>query len=271
MEAELGEAEALAALGGALGGGAGGAGAGDGALRGCEGRAGFLAALCGVLAGRGGAGAGAPGVRALAAVCLKNGVARGWRAAGAAERARVRGALLVLLPDEDPVVAEHVALAAAKVARFDFPREWPDVFERVLGGLQAAAGSPAEAQYLLCLNHLLKELASKRLASDKQQFRAVAGGLLQPVLGMWKRAHEAACGRGGAPPEPGWSARCCSRSACGACWFTASRPTRELWRCYRLIQAFSFWRCSLLALWGSPCRPRCQGPSRRRGRRRRSS
>ena len=105
----------------------------------------------------------------------------------------MRAALLALVPSEDPVVAEHVALAAAKAARHDFPQEWPDVFETVMGGLQSSVGSPAEPRYLLCLNHLLKELASKRLASDKQCFRAVAAGLLQPVLAMWRDAHATVC------------------------------------------------------------------------------
>lgn len=76
----------------------------------------------------------------------------------------------------------------AKVARFDFPSQWPSLFSDLLAGLEpnaaAAAtagggGSAAGPSLLLVrrtyfvLHHVLKELSSKRLAADQKAFAEV--------------------------------------------------------------------------------------------------
>jgi hypothetical protein len=80
----------------------------------------------------------------------------------------------------------------AKVARFDFPSQWPSLFNDLLAGIdpnQAAAAAAAAAgaggaaagpslllvrRTYFVLHHVLKELSSKRLAADQKAFAEVS-------------------------------------------------------------------------------------------------
>jgi hypothetical protein len=134
--------------------------------------------------------------RWLASVHFKNTVVRNWRRLGVDEKARLRSAVLQLVGQEDNQVAIQVALALAKIARADFPHEWPELFDRLLALLLvpsqpyhaasspgASSSSPAGVQLItrrvyLVLHHLLKELSSKRLPADRKNFHGVANKLL---------------------------------------------------------------------------------------------
>eukprot|EP00882_Tetradesmus_deserticola_P030292 GHRQ01033993.1.p1 GENE.GHRQ01033993.1~~GHRQ01033993.1.p1 ORF type:complete len:225 (+),score=98.09 GHRQ01033993.1:341-1015(+) len=130
--------------------------------------------------------------RWLAAVQLKNNVNKYWRprydsgGLSAEEKAYLRGRFLQLVAQDDNQIAVQVALVVAKVARFDFPGQWPTLFSDLLAGLAAAqaaacAGSVAGSapsmlvvrRTYFVLHHVLKELSSKRLAADQQAFAEV--------------------------------------------------------------------------------------------------
>ena len=68
--------------------------------------------------------------------------------------------------------ANQVAVVFAKVARVDFPRDWPSLFQDLLGKLQDVDTLLARRTFLV-LHHILKELATKRLASDQRSFAEV--------------------------------------------------------------------------------------------------
>lgn len=134
-----------------------------------------------------------PAVRFLATLTLKNAVNRQWRprrgggGVGDGEKAALRPRLLSLaLADASPPVALQLAVTVARVARFDHPREWPDL----LPALAAAAASsptagPARGRAYLLLHHTLKELASRRLGADVRAFEAAAASLADGVWAHW--------------------------------------------------------------------------------------
>lgn len=82
-------------------------------------------------------------------------------------------------------IAVQIALVIAKAARFDFPQQWPSLFNDLLAGLANSSAAPAgqqlpqQQQVLLVrrtyfvLHHVLKELSSKRLAADQKAFAQV--------------------------------------------------------------------------------------------------
>ena len=72
-----------------------------------------------------------------------------------------------------PQFATQVAVIFAKVARIDFPRDWPALFSDLLGKLQNVSTLLARRTFLV-LHHILKELATKRLASDQRNFAEVS-------------------------------------------------------------------------------------------------
>jgi hypothetical protein len=68
-------------------------------------------------------------------------------------------------------IAVQFALAVARIARIDYPSQWPSLFEDILQRLQGSSLS-ARRVYLV-IHHILKELASKRLAVDQAVFAEV--------------------------------------------------------------------------------------------------
>lgn len=87
-------------------------------------------------------------------------------------------------------IAVQIALVIAKAARFDFPQQWPTLFNDLLAGVSNSSAAPAgqqlsqQQQVLLVrrtyfvLHHVLKELSSKRLAADQKAFAQVCCGVL---------------------------------------------------------------------------------------------
>ena len=82
--------------------------------------------------------------------------------------------------------ATQVAVVFAKIARVDFPRDWPGLFQDLLGTLGDVTTLLARRTFLV-LHHILKELTTKRLASDQRNFAEVGGrhGLAQGCA--WQR------------------------------------------------------------------------------------
>jgi hypothetical protein len=125
---------------------------------------------------------------------------------GDEEKAHLRRKLVTLIDQEDSQIAVQVAVVLARVARLDYPRAWPSLFNDLLGRLPAGGGAPlanggggagsggaaivaagtlTSRRVYLALHHTLKELASKRLASDQRAFEAVAAQLLDPLWAQW--------------------------------------------------------------------------------------
>eukprot|EP00775_Hariotina_reticulata_P003498 gene3498-3767_t len=138
--------------------------------------------------------------RWLAVVQLKNNINKYWRprydssGISAEEKVYLRGRFLQL-------IAVQVALLIAKAARFDFPSQWPSLFNDLLAGItgqsqpQGGAGSGSNGgsscsqlssrRTYLVLHHVLKELSSKRLAADQKAFAEVTKLLFDHVWGSW--------------------------------------------------------------------------------------
>lgn len=69
-------------------------------------------------------------------------------------------------------IAVQIALSFAKVARHDFPREWPSLFQDLLAR-QDGGDLLLQRRVYLVLHHVLKELSSKRLTADQKNFAEV--------------------------------------------------------------------------------------------------
>ncbi|EFJ44088.1 hypothetical protein VOLCADRAFT_95713 [Volvox carteri f. nagariensis] len=81
-------------------------------------------------------------------------------------------------------IAVQVALVYAKVARFDYPAEWPGLFSDLMLNLGSANPLTVRRVYLI-LHHVLKELSSKRLVADQANFAQVTELLFGHVWGQW--------------------------------------------------------------------------------------
>eukprot|EP00200_Dunaliella_tertiolecta_P006752 CAMPEP_0202339348 /NCGR_PEP_ID=MMETSP1126-20121109/1250_1 /ASSEMBLY_ACC=CAM_ASM_000457 /TAXON_ID=3047 /ORGANISM="Dunaliella tertiolecta, Strain CCMP1320" /LENGTH=1084 /DNA_ID=CAMNT_0048929889 /DNA_START=100 /DNA_END=3354 /DNA_ORIENTATION=- len=159
-----------------------------------EQRPGFCSCLAEIIGGRA---AHDYSARWLASVHLKNTVVRHWRSKAERsglspqERAHLRAVMLGLIDQEDNQIAIQVALTVAKMARADFPQDWPNLFHDLLAQLSHEAQQQQHQslaktrRVYLVLHNLLKELSSKRLPSDQRSFHEVSVLLLPFLWTQW--------------------------------------------------------------------------------------
>eukprot|EP00899_Mesostigma_viride_P007297 jgi/Mesvir1/16569/Mv10108-RA.3 len=160
------------------------------ALTGYEERRGFCSCLLEIL--RNQAANADHGVRWLAVVYFKNMVNRNWRGRRNSntnitdeEKVYLRAQLLSLVGEPNQQISIQLALLVARIARIDYPRDWPELFPTLLARLQAENNPGTVQQIYLTLHHVLKELSSKRLVVDQKNFHQVAAQLLAFMWGSW--------------------------------------------------------------------------------------
>ena len=66
-----------------------------------------------------------------------------------------------------------IAVTFAKVARADYPRAWPSLFQDIMAIMSGSAALATRRGYLV-LHHIIKELSSMRLPADKRNFAEVS-------------------------------------------------------------------------------------------------
>jgi hypothetical protein len=131
-------------------------------------------------------------VRFQAIIQLKNGIDKNWKkhsqhAILQAEKVVIRDrAISVGVQEPLQPLALQNALMLAKIVRYEYPTDWPDVFTTIIEHLRKATQNPAAHQYtsniLTILLQIIKELAAGRLQKTKRSLQLISSELLQ-VLG----------------------------------------------------------------------------------------
>ncbi|KAL1596656.1 hypothetical protein SLS60_009304 [Paraconiothyrium brasiliense] len=131
-------------------------------------------------------------VRYLAIIQLKNGIDKYWRktaqnAVSKEDKNIIRARLLESAVNEaDSRLALQNALMVAKIVRFEYPNDWPNVFQQLIGILRASTEPNAFRlqlpRALLLLLYIVKELSTGRLLRTRQNLQNVAPEVLN-VLG----------------------------------------------------------------------------------------
>ncbi|KAJ3319161.1 Importin-11 [Blyttiomyces sp. JEL0837] len=123
-------------------------------------------------------------VRHLAALYFKNGIDKYWRktathALQRDEKVEIRSQLMALLFEPSNKLARAYAEGTAKIARIDFPTEWPDLLHVILASVQASfnLSTPnqdpanrrlAQQHSLYTLHRVVKGLYTMKTARGKQ-------------------------------------------------------------------------------------------------------
>ncbi|XP_054710284.1 LOW QUALITY PROTEIN: importin-11-like [Uloborus diversus] len=128
-------------------------------------------------------------IRWLSVLCVKNGVDRYWRktthgSISNEEKEVLRQKLLTCLNEPVNQIALQFAVIISKIARFDFPKEWPDLFPALLNGTQSA-DQLHQLRSLLTMHHVVKSLSSKRLTFDRRMFQQLTASVFPNILHMW--------------------------------------------------------------------------------------
>jgi len=152
-------------------------------------------------------------LRFLSLIQLKNGIDRYWRksatnAIDQDERSKIRSRLIPSgINETQQKLANLNAILLAKIARHDFPTQWPSLMDEIMDLLRQSVQPNAPPKQLwrvlLITHHLIKELSTIRLNRQIANLRAVApnlfnvlGELYQYKFQQWQNAlaHEKGSG-----------------------------------------------------------------------------
>ncbi|KAJ2963896.1 hypothetical protein NQZ79_g1053 [Umbelopsis isabellina] len=123
------------------------------------------------------------------------------------ERSQIRSRLLTSLNEENKQLATANAVVISKIARFDFPQDWPDLLHNLLHVIQSTATAPDAASQLLrarslhVLNLVIKALCSKTLAPARRQFQQIAPDLFRNIASIYVSIADMCISKVAAQPE----------------------------------------------------------------------
>ncbi|GMP51300.1 hypothetical protein CsSME_00017580 [Camellia sinensis var. sinensis] len=130
-------------------------------------------------------------VRLMASLYFKNSINRYWRnrrdssGIGNEEKKHLRQKLLSHLREENYQIALTLAVLISKIARIDYPKEWPELFS-VLAQQLPSADILTSHRIFMILFRTLKELSTKRLASDQKNFAEISSHFFDYSWHLWQ-------------------------------------------------------------------------------------
>ncbi|KAM3737757.1 hypothetical protein ACB098_09G080300 [Castanea mollissima] len=131
-------------------------------------------------------------IRLLASVYFKNSINRYWRnrrdSSGISneEKTHLRQKLLSHLREENYQIALMLAVLISKIARIDYPKEWPELFSVLAQQLQSADVLTSHRIFMIIFRSL-KELSTKRLISDQRNFAEISSHFFDYSWHIWQR------------------------------------------------------------------------------------
>lgn len=130
-------------------------------------------------------------VRYLSIIQLKNGIDKYWRKTAAnaikkEEKDLIRSRCLESGIDEpDRRLALQTSIVIAKITRYEYPHDWPDVLESILEHLRPSLGSnpnsPPLSRTLLILLYIIKELSTAKLQRSRASLQSAAPNIVKVV------------------------------------------------------------------------------------------
>ncbi|KAK4745927.1 hypothetical protein SAY87_012239 [Trapa incisa] len=130
-------------------------------------------------------------VRLMASVYFKNSISRYWRTRrdslgiSTEEKVHLRQKLVSHLGEEHDQIAQMLAVLISKIARFDYPKDWPDLFSNLAERLQSADILTSHRIFMI-LFRTLKELSTKRLASDQRNYAEISSHFFNYSWHLWQ-------------------------------------------------------------------------------------
>ncbi|CCE82967.1 Piso0_002737 [Millerozyma farinosa CBS 7064] len=129
-------------------------------------------------------------VRWLAIICFKNGVDKHWRstrsnAISRQEKEKIKLRLFDLTSERNNQLTIQNAYATARIARFDFPIDWPELFEFFTNKLEETVFRTNDListnNILLILNQVIKSISMVRIGRARHAMQAKAP-IIVPTL-----------------------------------------------------------------------------------------
>lgn len=95
------------------------------------------------------------------------------------------------MSEQDNRLALQDALVIAKIARYEFPNDWPEAISGFVSSIRAPGTSPLQlARALLTLLHIVKELSTGRLQRTRQHLQAATPEIVRAVGNVYAQLVE---------------------------------------------------------------------------------
>ena len=134
-------------------------------------------------------------VRYLSVIQLKNGIDKYWRktatnAIKKDEKDLIRSRSLESGTNEpDRRLALQISIVVARITRYDYPHDWPDVLESILEQLQPSLESTPNSlrvsRTLLILLYVIKDLSAARLQRSRASLQSAAPNIVKVVGNLY--------------------------------------------------------------------------------------
>lgn len=130
-------------------------------------------------------------VRYLSIIQLKNGIDKYWRKTASNaikkdEKDLIRSRCLESgINEPDRRLALQISIVIAKITRYEYPHDWPDVLDSILEELQPLSGRHSNSlplsRTLLILLYIIKELSTAKLQRSRASLQSAAPTIIQVV------------------------------------------------------------------------------------------
>ncbi|KAI8911068.1 armadillo-type protein [Gorgonomyces haynaldii] len=130
--------------------------------------------------------------RSLASILLKNGVDKYWRptapgALSVEEKKIIRDRQLQSFDEQNKQISVQQALITARIARHDYPRDWPQLLDLLIPRTQQAFQTQNQEQFntLYTLHLVMKQLATKTLPMARRHLRQITPQVFSFLLNLY--------------------------------------------------------------------------------------
>ncbi|CAH2353855.1 importin beta-like protein Kap120p [[Candida] railenensis] len=129
-------------------------------------------------------------IRWLAVICFKNGIDKYWRSSRAnaiskEEKVQIKSRLFLMVGEKNNQLAIQNAHSIARIARFDFPQDWPTIFDSISQMLEESVFTKndlvATNNLLIILNQIIKTVSIVRVGRARHALQSKAP-VIAPVL-----------------------------------------------------------------------------------------
>ncbi|KAK6454214.1 armadillo-type protein [Scheffersomyces xylosifermentans] len=135
-------------------------------------------------------------IRWLAIICFKNGIDKYWRssrqyAISKDEKVQIRARVFYLLHEQNNQLTVQNAHSVSKIARFDFPSEWPTLFDDIAKHLDEFVFKSNDHistnNLLIILNRIIKNVSMVRIGRARHAMQSKAPIIVTILIKLYQK------------------------------------------------------------------------------------
>lgn len=135
-------------------------------------------------------------IRWLAIICFKNGIDKYWRssrqyAISKEEKVQIRSRVFYLLHEQNNQLTVQNAHSVSKIARFDFPSEWPTLLDDIAKSLDEFVFKSNDListnNMLIILNRIIKTISMVRIGRARHAMQSKAPIIVTILIKLYQK------------------------------------------------------------------------------------